>query len=164
MCKCRGSWLCWALGWCIQRVWGWWCIFGKWGLCIWIRWGWWCKGWRCWGCWRYQEKGHANARWKGQVRWRDIVEQAHGCHHTTIYPSYIPDALPLETDIVIVTLEQCTTHHKKLRDDLARLELPTESRQSLQILLESLGKFISAYRSISPTTYCFIHLMWMQKD
>ena len=76
-----------------------------------------------------------------------------------IYPSDIPDGLPWEIEEVFVTLKQCTTHHKKLRDDLAILELPTESRQSLQILLEYLGNFISAYRSIGLTTYYFIHLI-----
>ena len=81
----------------------------------------------------------------------------------TIYPLDIPDAHPWENDIVSDTLEQCTSHHNKLKDDLANLELPTESRQSLQILLESLGKFIGAYRTIGPTTYCFIHLMQMQR-
>ena len=81
----------------------------------------------------------------------------------TIYPSYINDALPWENDLVSVTLEKCTSHHNKLRDDLASLELPTEIRQSLQILLESLGKFISAHRNIGPTTYCFIHLTRMWK-
>ena len=50
-----------------------------------------------------------------------------------------------------------------MRDDLASLELPTESRKSLQILLESLGKFIGAYRTVGPTTYCFIHFMKMQR-
>ena len=81
----------------------------------------------------------------------------------TIYPSDIPDALPWENDTIFVTLEQCTSHHNKLRDDLASLELPTESRQSLQIILESLGKFIGSYRTSGPTTYCFIHLMRMRK-
>ena len=50
-----------------------------------------------------------------------------------------------------------------MRDDLVRLELPTKSRQSLQILLESLGKFIGAYRTIGPTTNFFIHLMQMRR-
>ena len=81
----------------------------------------------------------------------------------TIYPSYLPDALPWENDIVYVTLEQCTSHHNKLRDDLASLELPNEIQQSLQILLDSLGNFIGSYRSVVPTTDCFIHLMRMQK-
>ena len=81
----------------------------------------------------------------------------------SIYPSSIPNSLPWENDTVSVTLEQCTSHHKQLRDDLVSLELPTESRQSLQILLESLGKFIGAYRTIGPTTDYFIHLMQMQK-
>ena len=77
----------------------------------------------------------------------------------TIYPSDISNAIPRENEEVSITLEQCTTHDKKLRDDLAILELPTESRKSLQILLESLGKFIGAYRTVGPTTYFFIHLM-----
>ena len=77
----------------------------------------------------------------------------------TIYFLDIPDALPWENETVSVTLEQCTTHHKKLRDDNSSLELPTESRQSLQILLEYLGNFIGAYRIVGPTTDCFIHLM-----
>ena len=94
---------------------------------------------------------------------RATFEQAHGCQPMTIYPSDIIDALPWENEEVSITLEQCTTHHKKLRDDLASLELPTESRQSLQILLEYLGKFIGAYRSAGTTTDCFIHLMQMWK-
>ena len=81
----------------------------------------------------------------------------------TIYPSDIPDALPWENEEVSITLEQCTSHHKKLRDDLAILELPTKSQKILQILLEYLGKFIGAYRTIGPTTYCFIHLMRMRR-
>ena len=82
----------------------------------------------------------------------------------TIYLSDIPDALPWENDIVSITLEKCKSHHKKFRDDLASLELPIEIRQSLQILLESLGKLINSYRSIGPTTNYFIHLMRMRKD
>ena len=70
----------------------------------------------------------------------------------TIYPLDILDALPWENEEVSITLEQCTARHKKLRDDLAILELPTKSLQSLQILLESLGKFIGAYRTVGPTT------------
>ena len=81
----------------------------------------------------------------------------------TIYPSYIPNSLPWENDIVSITLEQCTSHHNKLRDDLSNSELPTESQQSLQILLESLGKFIGAYRTIGPRTDCFIYLMGPNK-
>ena len=65
--------------------------------------------------------------------------------------------------IVSVTLEKCTSHHNKLRDDLTNLELSAESRQSLQILFEYLGKFINSYRSIGPTTDCFNHLMQMRK-
>ena len=81
----------------------------------------------------------------------------------TIYPSDIPDSLPWENESVSVTLEQYTTHHKKLRDDLASLELPTESRQSLQIILESLGKFIGASRTVGTTTNYFIQLTRMWK-
>ena len=77
----------------------------------------------------------------------------------TIYTLDIPDALPWENEEVSITLEQCTDHHKKLRDDLASLELPIESRKSLQIILESLGKFIGAYRTIGPTIDFFNHLM-----
>ena len=57
---------------------------------------------------RDQEQGHANARWKGQGRWRDNFEQAHGCKPMTIYPLDKPDALPWENEEVSITLEQCT--------------------------------------------------------
>ena len=77
----------------------------------------------------------------------------------TIYPSDIRNDLRWENEEVSITLEQSIAHHKKLRDDLASLELPTESRQIFQILLESLGKFIGSYITLGTTTYCFIHLM-----
>ena len=38
-----------------------------------------------------------------------------------------------------------------------------ESQQSLQILLESLGKFINVYSSVGPAIDCFIHLKRMRK-
>ena len=76
---------------------------------------------------RDQEQGHANAWRKGQGRRRDSIEKAHGCKPMTIYPSDIPDDLHWKNEEVSITLEQCTTHHKKLRDDLYTLELPTES-------------------------------------
>ena len=66
----------------------------------------------------------------------------------TIYPSYIANALPWEIYIVSFTLEKCTSHDNKLRDDLDRLELQNEIQQSVKILLEYLGKFIGAYRTI----------------
>ena len=47
---------------------------------------------------RDQEKGHANARQKGQGQRRDNFKHAHGCKPTTIYPSDIPDALPWENE------------------------------------------------------------------
>ena len=92
-----------------------------------------------------------------------LYHGAHGYHPIIIYPSDIPNALPWENDTVVITLKQCITHHKKLRDDLASLELPIESRQSLQILLEYLGKFIGVYRIVGPKKYCFIHLVRMWK-
>jgi len=81
----------------------------------------------------------------------------------TFYLSDIPDALPWESATVEVTLAKCTYHENKLRDDLAKLDLLAESQQSLQIRLESLGKFINVYSSVGPTTNCFIHLMQMRK-
>ena len=47
---------------------------------------------------RDQEQGHANARRKGQGQRRASIEQAHGCHPMTIYPSSVPDALPWENE------------------------------------------------------------------
>ena len=82
----------------------------------------------------------------------------------TIYLLNIPDANSWENDIVSVTLEKCTAHNNKLRDDLDNLELPIERQQSLQIILESLGKFIGSYRTAAPIKYCFIHLMRMWRD
>ena len=106
---------------------------------------------------RDQGQDHPSGRRKA------TFEQVDGREPMTFYPSDIADALPWESTTVDVTLATCTSHHKKLRDDLTKMDLPTESQQSLQILLESLGKFIDVYKSVGPMTDCFIHLMRMRK-
>ena len=77
----------------------------------------------------------------------------------TIYPSDIPNALPWENDVDTLTIEVCVSHHKKMTTDLTTLDLPVESHQSFQIVLQSLDNFINAYKSLGPTTGGFVHLL-----
>ena len=102
---------------------------------------------------------HENAQAEGQGQRRATVEQMDGCMSTTIYPSDIPEALPWENDVDTLTIEVCVSHHKKLTTDLSTLDLPAESHQSLQIVLQSLDNFINSYKSMGPTTDGFVHLL-----
>ena len=106
---------------------------------------------------------HENAQVQGQGRRRATIEQMDGCMPTTIYPSDIPEALPWENDADTLTIEVCVSHHKKLTTDLNTLDLPAESHQSLQIVLQSLDNFINAYKSMGPTTDGFFHLLQRRK-
>ena len=102
---------------------------------------------------------HENSQAEGQGRRRAIVEQTDGCMPTTIYPSDISEALPWENDADTLTIEVCVSHHKKLTTDLTTLDLPAESHQSLQIVLQSLDNFINSYKGLGPITDGFVYFL-----
>ena len=64
---------------------------------------------------------------------------------TSTYPSKVGDELPWEGNTKAMTLERCSCVKKRLENDLEVLELPLESKQSLQIVLHSLENFMDAY-------------------
>ena len=75
------------------------------------------------------------------------------------YPSKVGDELPWEGNIEAMTLERCSGVKKRLENDLAVLELPLESKQSLKIVFHSLENFMDAYQKMGPTTNSFVNLM-----
>jgi len=50
-----------------------------------------------------------------------------------------------------------------MTNDLTTLDLPAESHQSLQIVLQSLDNFINVHKSLGPTTDGFVHLLRRRK-
>ena len=44
------------------------------------------------------------------------------------------------------------------------LTLPTESRQSLEIVTHSLGEIVNVYRNLGPTTDTFVEVMRKRKE
>jgi hypothetical protein len=51
-----------------------------------------------------------------------------------------------------------------MENDLRHMELPTESKQSLEIIFHSLQNFINVYQNLGPTNDTFIYLMRRQKS
>jgi hypothetical protein len=78
---------------------------------------------------------------------------------TSTYPSEVGDELPWEGNTEAMTLERCSGVKRRLENDLAVLELPLESKQSLQIVLHSLENFMDAYLKMGPTIDSFVDLM-----
>jgi hypothetical protein len=83
---------------------------------------------------------------------------------TSTYPSEVGDELPWEGNTEAMTLERCSGVKRRLENDLAVLELPLESKQSLQIVLHSLENFMDAYLKMGPTTDSFVDLMRRRKS
>jgi hypothetical protein len=83
---------------------------------------------------------------------------------TSTYPSEVGDELPWEGNTEAMTLERCSGVKRRLENDLAVLELPLESKQSLQIVLHSLDNFMDAYQKMGPTTNSFVDLMRRRKS
>jgi hypothetical protein len=78
---------------------------------------------------------------------------------TSTYPSDVGDELPWEGYAEAMTLERCSGLKSRLQNDLRCLDLPRESKQSLEIVLHSLQKFMDAYQKMGPMTDSFIDLM-----
>ena len=82
---------------------------------------------------------------------------------TSTYPSEVGDELPWEGNTEAMTLERCSGVKRRLENDLAVLELPLQSKQSLQIVLHSLENFMDAYQKMGPTTDSFVNLTRRRK-
>ena len=83
---------------------------------------------------------------------------------TSTYPSEVGDELLWEGNTEAMTLERCSGVKRRLENDLAVLELPLESKQSLQIVLHSLQNFMDAYLKMGPTTDSFVDIMRRRKS
>lgn len=88
----------------------------------------------------------------------DCVIQEEGCTPTSTYPSDISD-LPWEKNIKQCTLKMCEHIYSKLRKYLLSLKLPTDSWESLEILMHSLSTSIEVYKKFGPTTENFVEVM-----
>ena len=62
-----------------------------------------------------------------------------------------------------MTLESCIDHYDKPQHDLSSLDLTPENKQSIEIVLQSLQKFIEVYEDLGPTTNGFVALMQRRK-
>ena len=80
------------------------------------------------------------------------VQLAKGCTPITTNPSYLPEQLPWESGIQQMTLESCRAHYDKLQNDLSSLDLAPENKQSIEMVLQSLQKFIEVYEDLGPAT------------
>jgi hypothetical protein len=58
-----------------------------------------------------------------------------------------------------MTIKCSTNYHAKLKHDLEKLDIPTESKESLEILLHSLENFIDIYNNLRTTTYSFVDFL-----
>ena len=79
------------------------------------------------------------------------------------YPADISD-IPWERNMAQCTLERCQQLHTKLQRDLMALTVPTESRQSLEIVTHSLGELVVVYRNLRPTTNTYVEVMRKIKE
>jgi hypothetical protein len=112
------------------------------------------------GC---HEDSNVSAEGEGGFR-RPRYEETEYYTPTSTYPSKVGDKLSWEGNTEAIMLERCSGVKKRLENDLAVLELPQESKQSLQIVLHSLENFMDAYQKMGPTTNSFVDLMRWQKS
>ena len=82
----------------------------------------------------------------------------------TTYPSDLPNEIPWESGLQQTTLESCRAHYDKLQNDLSSLDLAPENKQSIEMVLLSLQKFIEVYEDLGPTTDGFVALMQRRKE
>ena len=80
--------------------------------------------------------------------------------------TYLADIsdIPWERNMQQCTLEMCQHLHAKLKRDLVALNLPAESRQSLEIVTHSLGEPVDVCRKLGPTTDTFVEVMRKRKE
>ena len=86
-----------------------------------------------------------------------------GCMPITTYPLDLSDEIPWESGFQQTTLESCRAHYDKLQNDLSSLDLALQNKQSIDMVLLSLQKFIEVYEDLGPTTNGFVALMQRRK-
>ena len=91
------------------------------------------------------------------------VQLAEGSTPISTYPSNLPEELPWEGALQQMTLESCRAHYDKLQNDISSLDLALEKKQSIEMVLQSLQKFIEVYEDLGPTTDGFVALMQRRK-
>ena len=103
-----------------------------------------------------QEARHPTQGGEGQSR-TQYVQLAEGCTPISTYPSDLLEELPWESGNQKTTLESFRAHYAKLQNDLSSLDLAPENK--LEMVLQSLQKFIEVYEDLGPTTDSFVALM-----
>lgn len=109
-----------------------------------------------------QDARHSAQSDEGRAK-TQYVELVEGCTPITTCPSDLLEELPWESGIQQTTLESCRSHYDKLQRDLSSLDLLPESKQSLEMVLGSLQKFIEVYEDLGPTIDGFVDLMRRRK-
>ena len=80
------------------------------------------------------------------------------------YPLDLLEEIPWESELQQTTLESCRAHYDKLQNDLSILDLTPDNKQSIEMVLLSLQKFIEVYEDLGPTTDGFVVLMQRRKE
>jgi hypothetical protein len=106
----------------------------------------------------------SNVGEEGEGGFRGRYQETKDYTPTSTYPSDVGDELPWEGYTEEMTLERCSGVKRRLQNDLRCLDLPRESKQSLEIVLHSLQNFMDAYQKMGPTTDSFIDLMRRRKS
>ena len=88
-----------------------------------------------------QEAHHPTQGGEGQAR-TQYVQLAEGCTPISTYPSDLLEELPWESGLQQTTLESCRAHYDKLQNDLSSLDLAPKNKQSIEMVLHYLQKFI----------------------
>ena len=100
---------------------------------------------------------------EGQARMQ-YVQLAEGCTPITTYPLDLPKEIPWESGLQQMTLESCRAHYEKLQNNLSSFALAPENKQSIEMVLQSLQKFIEVYENLGPTIDGFVSLMQRRKE
>ena len=79
------------------------------------------------------------------------------------YPLDLLEEIPWESGLQQMTLKSCRAHYDKMQNDLFSLDLAPENKQSIEMVLQSLQKFIEVYEDLGPTTDGFVALMQRRK-
>jgi hypothetical protein len=105
----------------------------------------------------YHEDSNVGEEGEGEFRGRYLETQYY--MPTSTYPSDVGDEIPWEGYIEEMTLEQCSCVKKMLQNDLRCLDILRENKKSLEIVLNSLQKFMDEYQKMGPMTNSFVNLM-----
>ena len=79
------------------------------------------------------------------------------------YPSDLLEDVPSESGLQQTTLESCKAHYDKLQNNLSSLDMAPKNKQSIEMVLQSLQKFIEVNEDLGPTIDGFVSLMQIRK-